>query len=291
MKLWLIGSGSPRPTKDRFGTCYILQVGDEYLMFDCGPASTHKMVKVGILPTQIDHLFITHHHYDHIIDLPCFLMTRWYMSRGGGQTLRIWGPGGTAGLVVGMLNLLERGWLSRMRHSASKDGYVQTGGVLPRPLPYPWVEDVSPGLSKPTPYLVAGRSWACWATRALHYQPWLESLAYRVGTDDEGDVVFAGDTYASAHTELLAYKAAVLVVTCWDHQEVVDRVPGSVWGTRDVARFAQDAGVGKLVLSHSNHTFPEPKSRARAVREIAEIYLGDIVFGEELMCIEIGGGY
>lgn len=285
MKLWLIGSGSPRPTRERFGTCYILQVGDEYLMIDCGPASTYKMVKVGILPTQINHLFITHHHYDHIIDLPCFLMTRWYMDRGSGETLRIWGPAGTTRLVYETLELLRSGWKSRLAHKASRSGYLQTGGVKPRPYPWPLVRDIVLVEGGPTNFYHIG--WTITVSPALHYQPWLPSLAYRVNTEG-GDVVFTGDTYSWRHVGDLAMGADVVVATCWDHQEVVDQVPGSVWGTLDVARFAQDAGVGKLVLSHSNHTFPEPKSRARALKEIAEIYSGEIVFGEELMCIEIG---
>ena len=43
-------------------------------MFDCGPAATHKLVKAGLYPTQVDNLFFTHHHFDHNIDYPCFLL-------------------------------------------------------------------------------------------------------------------------------------------------------------------------------------------------------------------------
>ena len=41
-------------------------------MFDCGPAATHKLVKAGLYPTQVDNVFFTHHHFDHNIDYPCF---------------------------------------------------------------------------------------------------------------------------------------------------------------------------------------------------------------------------
>ena len=43
-------------------------------MFDCGPAATHKLVKAGLYPTQVDNLFFTHHRFDHNIDYPCFLL-------------------------------------------------------------------------------------------------------------------------------------------------------------------------------------------------------------------------
>ena len=65
VKIHIVGSGTPTPTPTRFGTCYVLQIGDEFLMFDCGPAATHKLVKLGISPTQVEYLFFTHHHFDH----------------------------------------------------------------------------------------------------------------------------------------------------------------------------------------------------------------------------------
>ena len=57
-RLFILGSGNPVPSAERFGSSYVLRVGDEYLMFDCGPATTYKLVKMGMSPTQIDNLFL-----------------------------------------------------------------------------------------------------------------------------------------------------------------------------------------------------------------------------------------
>jgi ribonuclease BN (tRNA processing enzyme) len=54
----------------------VVELGDEQLMFDCGPAATHKLVKAGLFPTPVDHLFFTHHHFDHDVDYPAFLLAR-----------------------------------------------------------------------------------------------------------------------------------------------------------------------------------------------------------------------
>ena len=90
-KIYFVSSGTPTPTKSRFGTCYVLQIGGEFLMFDCGPAATHKLVKMGLFPTQIDYLFFSHHHFDHNVDYPCFLLCRWDQSVGKENTLQVWG--------------------------------------------------------------------------------------------------------------------------------------------------------------------------------------------------------
>ena len=77
MRVYILGAGTPTPTAERFGSSYVVNVAGEYLMFDCGPAATHKLVKAGLWPTQIDYLFFTHHHFDHDVDYPCFLLCRW----------------------------------------------------------------------------------------------------------------------------------------------------------------------------------------------------------------------
>ena len=54
-RLYILGAGTPTPTAQRFGSSYVVEVGGEYLMFDCGPATTHKLVQAGLRPTQIDY--------------------------------------------------------------------------------------------------------------------------------------------------------------------------------------------------------------------------------------------
>jgi len=38
-----LGAGTPTPTPDRFGSSQVVEVGDELVMFDCGPATTYKL--------------------------------------------------------------------------------------------------------------------------------------------------------------------------------------------------------------------------------------------------------
>ena len=45
--MFILGAGGPSPTPDRYVSSYLLSLGDEYLMFDCGPATTYKNGKDG----------------------------------------------------------------------------------------------------------------------------------------------------------------------------------------------------------------------------------------------------
>ena len=76
-RVTVLGAGTPTPTPTRYGSAYVLEIGGERMMIDCGPAATHKLVKAGLRPTEVDYLFFTHHHFDHDVDYPCFLLTRW----------------------------------------------------------------------------------------------------------------------------------------------------------------------------------------------------------------------
>ena len=45
-KIHILGGGTPTPTVSRFGSSYVVEIGGDYIMVDCGPATTQKLVKV-----------------------------------------------------------------------------------------------------------------------------------------------------------------------------------------------------------------------------------------------------
>ena len=46
-RLRIVSAGTPTPTPDRWGTCFVLEICNARLMIDCGPASTYKMHRIG----------------------------------------------------------------------------------------------------------------------------------------------------------------------------------------------------------------------------------------------------
>jgi len=105
-------------------------------MFDCGPAATHKRVKAGLWPTKGDQLFFTHHHFDHDVDYPAFLLCRWDQSIGKENPLRVYGPTLTESItekLVGEHGAFAHDWKARVGHPLSQRVFVNRGGTLPRP--------------------------------------------------------------------------------------------------------------------------------------------------------------
>ena len=281
--LYLLGTGTPTPTPARFGTSYVLQLEEDYLMFDCGPATTYKLVKAGLFPTQIDCLFFTHHHFDHNADYPCFLLCRWDQSTGRENQLQVWGPQPTEWIterLVGQDGAFSHDWKARVGAPVSQSVHVNRGGSLPRPEPSLKVNDINSGQA------IEGIHWKVTTGRAQHVEPWLESLAYRVDSEN-GSIVFAGDTGLCESVIALAQDTDVLVVNCWDHQETMEEngeAPGQT-GTLDAAKMAQEAQAKRLILIHTGPRLAEPGSREKGIVDIARIFQGEIIFGEELMSL------
>ena len=172
-EIYTLGAGTPTPTPTRFGSSHVLKLGDQLLMFDCGPAATHKLVKAGLFPTQVDYLFFTHHHFDHDIDYPCFLLCRWDQSIGKENQLQVFGPDLTEQITEGILGengLFAHDWKARVNHPLSQQVFVNRGGTLPRPAPSVAARDVGPGR------VFSGPDWEVTAAPAEHVQPWLDSL-------------------------------------------------------------------------------------------------------------------
>jgi len=290
MQVHILGAGTPRPTPDRFGSAYVAQVGDERVMVDCGPAATAKLVKAGMHPGMVDTLFFTHHHYDHNVDYPCFVLNRWgHHDWGMLDPLRVYGPTYTESLTDRLFDA-DHGawapdWVPRTLHPASLALHQNMGGTLPRK---PLRVDASD--------IVAGRvvetdTWRMVTAEAVHFQPYLDSLAYRLETD-EGTVVFTGDTEPCQAVIDLARGADLMICMCWDLQSAMDGNGEGTGqcGTSGAARMAQEAGVARLVLTHLEPQMSDHARRQAGMEDVASIYDGEILFAEELTVVGVGPG-
>lgn len=283
-RVYFVSNGTPTPTRSRFGTCYILQLGNVFLMFDCGPAATHKLVKMGLFPTQIDYLFFSHHHFDHNADYPCFLLCRWDQSVGKENILQVWGPPPTSWItehLIGAEGAFHHDWRARVEHPGSQEIFENRGGQLPRPEPMVKANDIQSG-SK-----IQRDQWTVTAAKTRHIEPWMQTLAYRVDYP-EGSIVFSGDTGPCRSVKDLARGCDTLVMHCWDHQKTMRKnEAGMIAGTTDAADFAKETGCKRMILAHQGPNLDKPGSKESAISDICKIYKGQIIFAEEFMVLDL----
>jgi ribonuclease Z len=283
-KIYFVSSGTPTPTASRFGTSYVLRLGDEFLMFDCGPAATHKLVKMGLFPTQINYVFFSHHHFDHNADYPCFLLCRWDQSIGNENKLQVWGPPPTEWIterLIGPEGAFNHDWRARVGHPGSQEIFETRGGTLPRPEPRVVVNDINSGA------VIKNDCWTVTATKTNHIDPWMQTLAYRVDFG-RGSIVFTSDTGPCKSVKRLAEGADTLLIHCWDHQETMKANEAKmITGTEDAATIARETGVKRLILAHQGPNLDKPGSKEKGIADMAKIFDGEIVFSEELMAFDL----
>ena len=261
-------------------------------MFDCGPATTYKLLKLGKAPAAIGYLFFTHHHYDHNADYAGFLLSRWDTGYGDVSQLQVFGPAYTEELTARLIDP-ETGAFApdikaRINHPVSARGFQQRGGTLPRTPPVVAVRDVGPGL------VCQGEEWNVSCAATQHVQPWLMSLAYRLDSNG-GSIVFTGDAGPGRDLIELAREADTLVAMChMSRAQTREEERDSNLGTITAGRVAREARVKRLVLVHHTRAIgaetlgdPEPGQAERVIAEVASQFDGEIILGREFLQIEL----
>ena len=93
MNLTILGSGTAVPRIDRNPAGYLLKIQNKNLLFDSGPGTIRQLLKLKINLLDIDHIFYTHLHNDHICDLQAIIWANNYGTFRK-KPLNIYGPKG-----------------------------------------------------------------------------------------------------------------------------------------------------------------------------------------------------
>ena len=126
------------------------------------------------------------------------------------------------------------------------------------------------------------------AAEVRHAQPYLTCLGFRFETDD-GVIVFSGDTRPcdevielARGADLLVMEAVALAGRQWEGSLLAES------DTAGCATVAAAAGVKRLLVNHQPPWLDEPQARTQAIKEISQIYDGPVLWGEELLEVQIG---
>ena len=101
MYLTLLGTGCPSVDEDRYGPSSLVTSNNTSILIDCGSGVTQRLKKTKISVSEIDALFLTHLHSDHVVDLYQLIISSWHSYRT--KSWNIYGPKGTKKFVKSIM--------------------------------------------------------------------------------------------------------------------------------------------------------------------------------------------
>jgi ribonuclease Z len=289
MRVVILGTSPPQSAINpgRAGTGILVSLGDAHVLLDCGPRVTQRLAEAGVDVRKVDHVFLTHHHWDHIADLPVLVLGRWERSvleSANGDPLAapltIHGPPPTERIVSQLFGdggIYEGDIKTRISVDMGQPIYSGVGATTPYGTPIPKARDLEPGVVLENPMLTVT------AAEAQHTQPYLRSFAYRVDCS-AGSVVFSGDTAPCEEVVELSRGADLLLHEGAMSEETRQR--GAMQTVHSspatVGQVASEARVKKLVIVHHHLEPSDEEARMRIAGEVRQHFRGEVQVAHEL---------
>jgi ribonuclease Z len=275
IKVTLLGTGTPVPAMNRFGPSILVEAGKQKFLFDAGRGAMQRLTQLKVRWQDIDGVFLTHLHSDHVVGFPDLWLTGWLVGPGRDRVLHVWGPRGTKK----MMSYLEQAYEFDIRIRLYDDRAAPDGVVI-------LAEDFDEGI-------VFEKDGLKVTAFEVDHFPIKPAFGYRI--DYKGrSVVLSGDTRISEN--LIR------------HAQGVDLLVHEVASPESFQRAGTSPDRAKSVIAHhvtpeqAGEVFARTKPRLAVYSHIVQpdaaeqelipptrkAYSGPVEVGEDLMVIEIG---
>jgi len=278
MQITLLGTGCPTASTERYGPAQLITHQDTRILVDCGSGVTQRLVGAGSAGRDVDALFLTHLHTDHIIDLYQLIISSWHQGRA--RPWDIYGPSGTRTYVKGLMAL----WAPERAQRIAHEKRPSTTGLEVN------VTELSGG----DVTMIGALSINAFE---VDHRPVRHAFGFKLEPVEGGPtIVLSGDTRPCDALRDAAKGADILVNEVFIHQnlpviegvrtaESVENVASYHTLSSDVGKLAADANVKVLVLTHF---VPPDADRQSLLDEVSGDFTGPVILGEDLMTIDAG---
>ena len=292
----MLGTGAALVDPDRGHSGIVISVDEHHYLLDLGHGTTRQLVRANIDPSSVNHVFISHLHFDHIEDAGYFVIATWMQNRQVKPS--IFGPPGTRRFVG---HLLEDGAFQADIHARAQ--YRQRAETI---------EMVRPAVQEFTPGLVYEDAHVKVFAEYVDHIPSEIMHCFGFRLEAAGKVIaFSGDTKPCEAMQRLAQGADVLIHECTFPEEALEFRRKTNIGTyahtspTELGKLATRAGVKSLVATHFGHfdtTSPVvkrylakhmpielvgPGFMESVVRDIRKHYSGPLAMAHDLMRIDL----
>lgn len=254
-----VGTGTPLPG-ERAQTGTAIFVNGYFFMFDVGAGVVHKSENLRLPLNELDGIFLTHYHSDHMMDLPNMISRSWVLGRK--DDLHIYGPDGLNTIVQATNDLLSIENQYRVDHHGTE------------------IMDISKAIGVPHEYNIAQESTEVVFQQDeititafdVDHEPIEPAVGYVIEYKDK-KVVLSGDTKKNDLVEEMAQNCDLLIhdimlmsvqqmlveelreVEMYRNAKIITDIQDYHTSPGEAVDLAQNANVKRLVL---NHLAPAP---------------------------------
>ncbi len=267
----LLGTGFPRPDGVHAGAATAIVAGDQWFVVDAGRGATMRVAAAKLDYANLQAVFLTHFHSDHIAGLPDLFDTSWQFGRNA-RPFELYGPPGVSRLEKAMLDFF-RDDIHYRRDLQEK--HPAAGATIN-------AHAVREGV-------VYDKDGVRVTAFEVDHRPVAPAFGYRFDCGGRS-IVVSGDTRPTPNLVKYAKGADVLVLEAYlpehflkmDSPEVAARLRRYHTSAEEAGEIAAQAGVKTLVLTHLIPAGAAETFRQRA----AKAFTGKIVVGDDLLRIE-----
>ena len=284
----LCGAGSPLPDPKREPPCALVVAGKRLFVVDAGSGAGRNIVKLGFNPGDIEAVFLTHFHSDHIDGLGELMLMHW----GGRPTtkpLPIYGANGVSMIVSGLNQVYSQDMTYRVAHHGVQTMAPTGFGGEARSFETPSAEGRTVLIDEPDLQIVAF---------SVGHAPVHPAVGYRIRYKDR-TMVISGDTAKSAAVQREAKGVDLLVHEALNPKivgilqaqaeiagnpklaKIFKDIPDYHTPPEQVAEIARDAGVAYVLLTHVVPALPLAAMDAWYLGNSREIFKGPFKVGAD----------
>lgn len=295
-RLILLGTGGgPGVRANRSQPASLLVVDGHSYLIDCGDGTTQQLKRAGHYASELEGIFLTHLHFDHVGGLYALIGLNWTLQATS-RPVNIYGPTGTQALLKG----IESG-LTIPEQLFTK--------ILPPRLPIANILQGHDSDVTQAQVVFSDERVKVTAVENAHYSAIMadaryygvtRSYAYKFETRDR-TIVFTGDTGPSQAVTQLAWGADILVSEVIDIDPILAamkrKYPNSTSDLQsqfiahqkqehltpeEIGKMAERAKVGMVVLTHIVPGADTEASSLRYTQGVRGTYHGPVIAGRDL---------
>lgn len=250
LKITILGSGNFIPTPNRHSSGHLFQTNKENVIFDFGRGTIDNLLKNNLSLYDIDTIFISHFHSDHLSDICAFLgwATVIYRIEKIKKKVKIYGP---KGLKKSLKSIMEACQIYKDFKKIENNLEI--------------IEIKEGQIIKTKNLTVEGFN--------VNHSKEFNSFSYRIGYQNK-IICYSGDSPDCRGLRKAAKNSDLFIAECTlpRKEGVEDHISGDELGA-----LAQQEGIKKLAVVHIDKDY-----RPFVLNEIREKYTGKVIIARDM---------